>query len=171
MKTFVVLGMHRSATSLMAKGLSMAGVHMGDRLLGADPTNPYGHFEDLEFIEMNEQILESAGGSWNNPPPEENIAEVGVMLRDNIWELIEKRNNEHRLWGWKDPRTTLTIKAYLPMLTSPHFFTCFRGPREVAASLKKRDGMQFEKGVQLAMEYNRRLFAFLDDWSRPWKKY
>ena len=54
-KTFVVLGMHRSATSLSAMGLSRCNVHIGDNLLGADAnSNPYGHFEDRDFIRMND---------------------------------------------------------------------------------------------------------------------
>jgi len=100
MKTFIVLGMHRSATSLAAKGLHMAGIDMGERLLGAMPSNPYGHFEDRDFIEMNDQILQAAGGSWDQPPDEDAVFRAGLLLRDRIHDLITERKKSKRHWGW-----------------------------------------------------------------------
>ena len=67
-KTFIVLGMHRSATSLLARGLHMSDIVMGERLLGKSESNKYGHWEDVDFVELNESILHSAGGTWDNPP-------------------------------------------------------------------------------------------------------
>ncbi|ABN70622.1 hypothetical protein Smar_1536 [Staphylothermus marinus F1] len=46
-RTVVVLGMHRSDTSMIAGILNILGVYMGERLLGASWSNPLGHFEDL----------------------------------------------------------------------------------------------------------------------------
>ena len=162
-KCFIILGMHRSATSLIAKGLMASGIHMGNRLLGASPCQPDGHFEDTDFISVNDQILKHAGGSWDNPPDEEAIVEVARQSKDFLQEFIESKS-QHRLWGWKDPRTVLTIRCFMPFIKKPHIIPCFRETRDVARSLNRRDGMPIAQGQQLAMEYNRRLLLFLGDW-------
>jgi len=160
MKTFVILGMHRSATSLFAQGAHKAGVHMGTRLLGAHPSNPYGHWEDIDFIHKNDMLLNEAGGSWDNPPPKSSLREVGRRFHKHLREFVNSKKREP-LWGWKDPRTTLTVECWLPHLINPHFICCFRDPLEVAHSLKQRDGMPTKKGLELAGIYNARLCEFL----------
>lgn len=155
--------MHRSATSLVAKGLYEARVHLGDRLLGAHASNPHGHYEDIEFIRLNDRLLHEAGGSWDNPPPEKEICRVGYKHRKGIQHFIELKQYDHELWGWKDPRTVLTIRCFEPFLTAPHYVSVFRSPEEVAASLQRRDGWTIEQGLKLAKEYNRRLVKFLHE--------
>lgn len=161
MKTFIVLGMHRSATSLAAKGLHDAGVHMGEDLLGADVSNPNGHFENRRFVELNDAILCKSRGSWQDPPPEADILAAGRMLAGRIKQTVDMEGAGHELWGWKDPRTTLTIGCYWEYLQNPHLIVCFRNPVEVAVSLQKRDGFALAKGMGLANEYNKRLLNFL----------
>jgi len=167
MKTFVVLGMHRSATSLAAKGLARSGIHMGDSLLGVAPSNPYGHWEDVDFVRLNDRLLKAAGGSWNHPPPEEQI----LSLKDEKgWdgeiERLVRRKRREPFWGWKDPRTVLTIRLYLSYLEGPHFIACFREPEEVAKSLARRE-REMTKGqcLSLAEIYNERLLRFLSEWT------
>jgi hypothetical protein len=167
LKTVIVLGMHRSATSLVAKGLHDAGVAMGDDLLQGHSSNPWGHFEDIEFIALNDAILRAAGGSWDNPPPEEAILDQASRYEASIKALVAANDGnvdpDYPIWGWKDPRTTLTIRLFVRYLTRPHFIACFRNPWDVAASLEKRDGMSIDKGVALAREYNRRMINFLSE--------
>lgn len=164
MKTFIVLGMHRSATSLVAKGLAQAGINMGEHLLGAHPSNPYGHWEDVEFISINDRILQIAGGSWDNPPEPDKILGAGVVLSGELSEMMARKNQPGLHWGWKDPRTTLTARCFMPYLQEPHFITCFRNPLQVARSLNARDGMPVEQGVKLAGTYNQRLIEFLGEY-------
>ena len=52
-KTVVVLGMHRSGTSMTSAILEKLGINMGDETLGPLETNPIGHFEDRMFLELN----------------------------------------------------------------------------------------------------------------------
>lgn len=162
MKTIVILGMHRSATSLVAMGLHRACVSMGDELLGAGLGNELGHFEDKGMIRLNDKLLRLAGGSWDNPPNEHAIFEVGYQHKDEI-ETAVKYRSMRDLWGWKDPRTVLTIRCFQPFLKNPIYVSCFRDPKEVAKSLHKRDNMPIEKGIKLANEYNRRLLKFLSE--------
>jgi hypothetical protein len=159
MKTIVVLGMHRSATSLVAGGLHHFGVPIGDQLVPADSSNPKGHWEDTDFRRLNDEILKSAGGSWSNPPLEISIMAQQKVFEPKIKALIKRKQKE--IWGWKDPRTTLTIKLFSPHLPNPHFVCCFRDPIEVAKSLQKRNRFSIEKGLELAETYNNRLINFL----------
>lgn len=164
MKTFVILGMHRSATSLVAKGMSSV-FHIGETILPADSGNPEGYWENTRFIELNDKILAAAGGSWDRPPSRESILEQSPVFAKDIAELVRQESGGRDLWGWKDPRTTLTVELYLPYLTNPHFVSCFRDPREVAMSLQRRDKFTLEFGLHLANEYNDRLLKFLAWWT------
>lgn len=162
-KCFIVLGMHRSATSLAAKGLHTSDIFIGQQLLGPDHSNPYGHYEALDFTILNREILSAAGGSWDNPPSEDAILNQVDNFDSKITAIIEKNKRHH--WGWKDPRTILTIKLFLPHIENPHFIACFRDPDEVAKSLNKRNQMPIDQGLTLAKEYNRRLLDFLGDFT------
>lgn len=150
-KTFIVLGMHRSATSLIAKALHSIGVNMGDRLLPPANDNPEGFFEDIEFLQTNIQLL--GGDRWANPP--EGLQDIDV-------EKLIKRKDVAPLWGWKDPRTVLTIEKYYDLLEDPILVCVFRKPEHVGASLERRGNMSKEQGVKLADEYNQRLLTFLN---------
>jgi hypothetical protein len=169
-RCFVVLGMHRSATSLIAGGLHRSGVFMGEKFIPRDSGNPKGYFEDKEFVNLNKYILVKAGGDWCHPPREKRI----LALRKNDWvqgqirELVKTRNQQHKLWGWKDPRTVLTIRLYLPYLPEHFFFVAFRRPEDCAGSLSRRDGSVGEQNLTLVREYNRRLMNFLQDQQVKW---
>ena len=154
-KTFVVLGMHRSATSLVAEGISEAGIDMG--------SYEYRH-EDEIFRKLNMEILATAGGNWANVPSEKKIKNAGLTFKKEIASLVAKNTSRNKNWGWKDPKTTLTIECYMPYLVNPVFFACFRNPNEVAESLKVRSPENFtiQKGLDLAKIYNERLLKFLE---------
>src|ERR1051325_4386391 len=58
----MVLGMHRSGTSLCSHVLSALGVDMADRLTHPSlsepaPDNPKGHWERWEIVQIHERIL------------------------------------------------------------------------------------------------------------------
>lgn len=163
-KCIVVLGMHRSATSLIAKGLAAAKVHMGDFYLAHDSGNPEGYYEDMDFLHLNKAILVKAGGDWSNPPAEEQILKIknNKPMMDRIEKLIQKKQKRKKLWGWKEPRTVLTIPLYEPFLEEPIYLACYRDPIAVAKSLQARNGMDIAQGVALASIYNDRLKKFLD---------
>lgn len=168
MKTFVVLGMHRSATSLVAKGMSSV-VHLGDahNMLEPAKDNPEGFFENKRFLELNQEILFKAGGNWLEPPSEEKILEQKSWAESKIAQLIKEEATGHLLWGWKEPRTTLTIRLYHHILPQPHYIACFRNRDEVARSLSVRGGMSIQKGLRCADIYNARLLQFLIDVQLP----
>ena len=149
-KTFVILGCHRSASSLIAKALHEAGVHMGDDLLSGLPDNPEGHFEDMDFLKKNIEIL--GGDFWKD---------VGRTLNEADTESLINSKNDKPLWGWKDPRTTLTIDKYYPHLDDPVIVALFRKPELVAKSMAKRGDISEEDALRLARGYNKKIIDFL----------
>lgn len=159
MKTFVILGMHRSATSLVAKGLANE-IDMGSKFEPA-PDNPKGHWENWDFVNLNDRILAAAGGSWDNPPSRMHILGVEQQFSEEIKTLVGSFNAKGEDWGFKDPRTSLTVELYSKYLVNPHFIAIFRNPEDIAMSLQKRNGFSLEKGYLLAHEYNDRIIQFL----------
>ena len=49
--------MHRSGTSLTASLLSALGVDLGRELLPPDKNNLRGYFEDIDFLDLQREIL------------------------------------------------------------------------------------------------------------------
>ena len=149
-KTFIILGCHRSASSLVAKALHEAGVHMGDDLLSGLQDNPEGHFEDMDFLKKNVELL--GGDIWND---------VDRPLQDaDTNELINSKDTRP-LWGWKDPRTTLTIDKYYNHLEDPIIVGLFRKPELVAKSMAKRGDISEVEALILAKAYNKKIIDFL----------
>jgi hypothetical protein len=137
---------------------------MGNDLLGADDSNLYGHYEDMDFIALNDRILKRAGGSWDEPPTQRNILNLGEGLVEELADFFHKKKHGKKLWGWKDPRTVLTIRLLLPYLDNPHFIAVHRHPNQIAESLLKRNGIPLKKGVVLAQYYHKHLMDFITDW-------
>lgn len=161
-KAFLVIGMHRSATSLVAKGLHQAGVHMGNKLLGPHPSNPWGHYEDIPAIHINDEILGKAGGTWDDPPYDSKIAETDPFTMNKIRDYVRTRKEQSlTLWGLKDPRLCLTWKLWNDVMSrfglDIHLITIRRDVEEIARSLRKRNNMPLDQGKYLARYYQERM--------------
>lgn len=164
-KIIIVLGMHRSGTSMIAGILSKIGINMGKRMLGRTPSNPLGHFEDEDFFNLNKKILEFTGGNWRNPPNEEDILAQKDKFKKEILNLISIKNKE-KYWGWKDPRINLTMQLYLPYLKNPYFIVCHRQAKVVAESLLQRDRIEIQEGIKLWEIYEKRIDIFFKEFSK-----
>jgi len=157
----VVLGMHRSGTSMLAGVLDKLGVYMGGRYVGADHSNPMGHFEDVEFSLINRGILKDAGGAWDKPPSHDAILSVADKYAHVIGHMVRCRDNDHALWGWKDPRTALTADLWAPHLSDPLYLWILRDTTAVARSLNRRNGIAGDVGIKLANLYTDRIANFV----------
>src|ERR1700737_679682 len=68
----MVLGMHRSGTSLCSHVLSALGVDMADTqaargMEGPAPSNPLGHWERWEIVEFHDRILQFLNRGFFTP--------------------------------------------------------------------------------------------------------
>ena len=58
-----------------------------------------------------------------------------------------------RAWTFKDPRTSLTLPFWRPLLGDVDYVICHRQPLDVAASLERRDGLALEQSLALWERY------------------
>jgi hypothetical protein len=63
----VVLGMHRSGTSAIARGVKALGVDLGTRLMApAAGNNDRGFWEDVDISRLNGRVLAALGCDWDS---------------------------------------------------------------------------------------------------------
>jgi hypothetical protein len=137
--------------------------------------NPKGFYENVRFRRQNDKILRDNGGyrvkSWSPDIPG-NI-EVSAPRRDSMMELIMDYQAEFEHWGWKDPRTSLTMKAWLEVLVSMGLkakvciIRCARPFADVAQSMMARGNKEREPGQFEAVSraYHKRLSTDADSLS------
>lgn len=148
---YVVLGMHKSGTTLIAQLLHEAGIHMGNfrANLGYDQHNTY---ERHETQQLNRQLLHNhlipslsyllhrhgqtavnAAGYRHN---QDSTALVRfqklqtTLQQPNNWQplrqLAASNNTRFANWGFKDPRTCLTYPAWRQALPDHRLIIVFR---------------------------------------------
>lgn len=145
-KVLVILGMHRSATSLLASWLHACGLNLGDELLGEGVGNEKGHFEDKDFFLLHERILKrngiACGGIRKTGPIAVDAAAAADMAR-----LVERKRAAHAQWGWKDPRTCLFVQEYEKLLPSAKYLVVYRHYELVVDSLVRRDAKKMQRKI------------------------
>ncbi|MGE5305045.1 MAG: sulfotransferase [Alphaproteobacteria bacterium] len=166
-KSVVVLGLARSGTSVVAAILRTLGVNMGPSV--RDKANPYGSFEDRDFADLHKKIFDFAGKKtyWHPPTPEAVLAlkeQCGPLIRD----VVEKKLLASPVWGWKHPRTILTLDLFLPHLENPHLIAIFRNPLGIAKSSVEHtknyisDKVDFFQALSLVNFYSAELCKALE---------
>jgi hypothetical protein len=155
-----VVGMHRSGTSMVAKLLQQAGLNLGDEadLMPPAAENPEGFYEHLQFVRLNDEVLNVAGAGWDCPPA------AGVDWDDDALDPYRTRARhlaaplQERLpWGWKDPRTTLTLPFWRSAFGPLRTVVVVRNPLEVVTSLHRRNGFSTALALTLWQIYAERV--------------
>src|SRR5713226_5579370 len=157
-KVVCVLGMHRSGTSLVTRILNLLGVYLGTEPQLPTPAqdNPKGHWEHGIFRELNDEILARHGGTWDQPPRLSTGWEANPGLDDlkhRASTLIQDEFAHAEIWGWKDPRTCLTLPFWQQLLPETHYVVCLRNPVDVAHSLRRRNSFSVQKSSSLWLTY------------------
>ena len=160
-KLFVVLGMHRSGTSAVTRGLQVLGVNLGNQLMSPMiGVNDKGFFEDLEFNSFNIEVLKAIGSDWFyiapiNAVDLEHLRLRGYLLRAS--ELLKRRTSKFDIFAFKDPRVTKLLPFWEEVFAHLQLDVCFiialRNPLSVVKSLLKRDGLDLEYSYLLWLSY------------------
>ncbi|MGH2615080.1 MAG: sulfotransferase [Thermomicrobiales bacterium] len=157
-----IVGMHRSGTSMVAKVLQEAGLHLGSEadLMPPAAENPAGFFEHLDFVRLNDEVLNAAGAGWDCPPPPGVDWGAGLFtpFRERA-RLLAEPLAPTGAWGWKDPRTSLTLPFWRSALGPLRTIVVVRNPLEVVTSLHRRNGFSIALGLTLWQIYSERMLA------------
>jgi len=130
----IVLGMHHSGTSILAEVLHRHGVFMQANM---------HHFESKFFaININEQLIMGNGANWARDPIMP-VNEVRAKLdqvrrrieRKAFMKYLEAGYDGHSRWGFKDPRTCVTLPLYLEIFPKAQLIHIIRDENDVALSL------------------------------------
>jgi len=158
-RAIFVFGMHRSGTSMIGGLLRALRVDMGSdqELMGPAPDNPKGFFEHLALYQLNVDILARLGGDWWQLPVFPSGWEGSDAfddLRRRAGLAVRRSFGESSIWGFKDPRLSLTMPFWRIMTGCPlQCILMIRNPLDVAGSLKKRNDFPISLGVDLWRRY------------------
>lgn len=162
----IVAGFHRSGTSLAAGLMHRAGLFLGYELLGAHPSNPYGHFEDVDVVRLHGEILADNDLTWIVDAP------LLPVVRQERWQelrgLVERRNAEHKLWGFKDPRSCLFMMLWKYLLPDAKVLLVYRHFSDSTYSLAQRHSTDLFSGGVAYGHLNRRFWREPDLALRMW---
>jgi hypothetical protein len=156
----IILGMHRSGTSLAVRLLSGLGLHMGHHL-SRDA-------EAVFFQKLNRHIFNTVGVKWGYIDPLIEAMESEQFVKDQtqfllhnlfrtrrlfskeikiseffgpaLWEECKK--NKINNWGWKDPRSTITFPIWLRIFPQARVLHLLRNGIDVAISTHRRSQRQ-----------------------------
>jgi len=170
----IILGMHRSGTSLAVRLLTGVGLHLGSHL-SRDA-------EAVFFQKLNRRIFQAVGVKWGYIDPlieamgsQEFIDEqTQIMLRalfkeknllrreikiseffgPILWKDIKQNTLPH--WGWKDPRTTITFPIWLRIFPKAKVLHMLRNGIDVAISTHRRSLKQQRSFIKrtFPLDYN-----------------
>lgn len=160
----LVLGMHRSGTSLATAILQDLGVTLSEDLVEANEFNAKGYFESASVMRIHDDILNVLGASWRTPalsrpfPHEWWRSDVVAPYRRELRRLIERHKAGSGSWAVKDPRAARLLPLWNALIDELQlqaaYVLCFRDPAQVAASLQRRDEIPRALSDALWLEHN-----------------
>jgi O-antigen biosynthesis protein len=157
----VVLGMHRSGTSAITRGLQVLSLDLGDKLMGGVPdNNEKGFWEDVEIYAFNEALLKKLDSAWDRLAQLDDRALLRPefsLERKAAAALLQGKLPDNAVFAFKDPRTSVLLPFWQSIFTqlglSASYLISIRNPLDVAESLHRRDGFAQVKGLMLWAKY------------------
>lgn len=172
---FILAGMHRSGTSILALTLQRLGINLGNNLIGADQQNPDGYGEDQKVVDINRRALQRATihGSrgwrdwgWSNTSCAAPMSCADDEWRNQAQQYLQKRMQSQHFWGWKDPRNTLLLEDWLTLEPDSKVIGIYRYPWEMIGALQRLTPPIFLKESGWCLEiwnlYNSYLLSFAE---------
>ena len=180
----VVLGMHRSGTSVLGGLINKMGLKTGGPLIQPVEDNSKGFFERIDVVLQNDYLMKlqkvhygsrteafdtatglhhALVGLHGGGKTQDDNGKDGAYIESNFFNegkrALKFLNDETNYpWMLKDPRLCITLRTWLPLLNAiPAVLFTYRHPMDVARSLHKRYELYpMGKGLRLWYVYNRR---------------
>ncbi len=156
----LVLGMHRSGTSACTRVLNLMGCALPDDLMAAADSNETGHWESNDVVALNDEMLLTAGSSWQDwGPVNADWRESGIRnsMLAKATVLIKTHAALGPLFAVKDPRmcrlADVWVDAMAAAAVEPCIIIMLRNPAEVKESLESRDLTAPEYGQLLWLRH------------------
>lgn len=147
-RCLLVLGMHRSGTSVLTRVLSLLGAALPKTTIQADENNKSGYWEPTSLNTLHNKMLAEAGSTWDDWRSFDPAVLPKGRLRHykaEIGRLISDEFTDTPLFVLKDPRVCRFVPLYEEILgevgIAPLFVHTLRNPLAVIASLGERDNM------------------------------
>jgi hypothetical protein len=129
--------------------------HLGPKIIDACAAdNPDGFWDT--GVRGAERRIAECRGARDLPPATRTSNIPGLTLRLKARLLIERFDSAN-VWGWKDPRNSLTVPFWQDLLPGLKTLIVVRNPLEVAYSMRQRNGTSYSFGLRLWEIYNRRV--------------
>jgi hypothetical protein len=155
----IILGMHRSGTSLAAEIAYRWGAY-ADTSLFIEPNdgNPRGYWEPRPLMKLNDDLLAAVHSSWKVPPTEEGRKHLARLakrgsLRLRAHRLLATMNPNQTVWLWKDPRLCILLPFWKEIWESVVYLVPIREPMAIASSLCARRDFCMPSALLLWQKY------------------
>ncbi|MBA3660408.1 MAG: hypothetical protein H0W64_01655 [Gammaproteobacteria bacterium] len=156
-RLIVILGMARSGTSVISRGVKALGVDLGTALSPGSKWNPTGFWEDHDIVyKINEQILKKVGIYWDSTRA---ISKAELQnstldeLKFKACAIIKKRLSQKTMWGFKDPRTARLLpfwqNVFQTLGVHESYVIALRNPLSSALSYQRLTDADVEHGLIL----------------------
>jgi hypothetical protein len=155
----IVLGMHRSGTSLAAEIGYRWGAYVDTSLLiETNDGNPRGYWEHRSLVKLNDDLLGAVHSSWKVPPTEEGQKHLARLakrgfFRDRAHKLLATMNPNQTVWLWKDPRLCILLPFWKKIWGSVVYLVPIRDPIAISSSLCARRDFAMPSALLLWQKY------------------
>ena len=169
----VVLGMHKSGTTLVSEILHKSGINMVEHFDESQGYYMGNKMERVATLEMNHQLLHSKGISSLDIPVEPHNIQPSDKQIEEIQNIISWCEDNYDCWGFKDPRTCITYpiwKKYLP----PHkLILVYRHPAPLLSHYNKRSNFRnrvsrYYRAMNKWKAYNQQLLNYIQQTPYPY---
>lgn len=158
--SILIVGMHRSGTSAVARVTSILGAALPKRVLGPREGNPTGHWEPLELVNLHDRLLAAASSAWFDVrkfDPTKIDDRGWIQFNIEFVRLIQEEYEAAACFVIKDPRVCRLVPVWRKVLDAarirPAIVIPYRHPLEVALSLRDRDGMDVNYAALLWLRH------------------
>lgn len=157
---YLVIGPHRSGTSVLTRVLSLMGLDLGQSLMPPSFDNPRGFWENEKIVETHEALLNAFGKDWTSAAqiPEDWAASKHAHKAVNTLKSLLKtdfQSNKPSLI--KDPRLCILHPLWTQIaqdLGRPlHFINVTRTPSAVRKSLQVRNKFSTAEANYIVLSY------------------
>lgn len=145
----IIIGMHRSGTTMITKLLEKLGLFMGEKR--------EVNSESVFFHDLNHWMMIQANSAWDSPVPE---YFKNDFHNSNLQRVIKNHLKGFRrykylgkskyfkyksiqdldiTWGWKDPVNTLHLEIWKSVFPEAKILHIYRNPIDIAESLRIRE--------------------------------